>query len=274
MGRNRILTLVSLPLLAIPSLAAAQEAVTVEPEVDVLFPTMGPDGTGTSVGGQLMLMTGDGDTLKRIDVSGQVMSESGAGGYLTVGASTVQDDQALGSIEAGAIFHHPTTSGDLAVRAGIILPTGQGDNSEFPLHMISTLFSRPSDFLTGVPDTTSLRLAFTPSVRSSNLIARADVGLDFVIDTDNGSSPDAPFLHVDLGAGYQSGKAAALVEMSSMTYLDETDERYHVIGLTGEIAAGKTTPYLTLSKPFVSGNGSDFEDVDIVNIGVGLRGKI
>jgi hypothetical protein len=273
MGSNRLLTLVSLPLLAIPSVAAAQEVVPVEPEVSAVFPTMGPDGAETSVGGQLMLMTGDGSTLKRIDVSGQMMSASGAGGYLTVGASSVEDEQSLGSIEAGAIYHHPTSSGDLAVRVGLILPTGQDDSADFPLHMMSTLFSRPSDFLTGVPDTTSLRLAFTPSLRSGNLIARADVGLDFVIDTE-GSGPDAPFLHVDVGAGYQSGKAAALVEMSTMSYLDDTDERYHVIALTGEIGAGKATPYVTLSKPIVSGDGDGFEDVDILNIGLGVRGAI
>jgi hypothetical protein len=36
--------------------------------------------------------------------------------------------------------------------------------------------------------------------------------------------------------------------------------------------AGKTTPYLTLSKPFQSGD--DANDIELINIGLGLRGQL
>lgn len=39
-----------------------------------------------------------------------------------------------------------------------------------------------------------------------------------------------------------------------------------------ELSAGRTTPYLTISKPFVTGDGS--EDIELINIDLGMRGQL
>ncbi len=273
MVRHRLHTFLSLPLLAIPAVAVADEPVM--PPVGAsraVFPTMGPDGSASQIGAQLLIMNGDGggDALKRLDVNGQFVSASGAGGYITVGASALDDEVSLGSLEVGALFRRATGTSDVAMRAGIVLPTGTSNDTGFPMHLISTAYSRPSDYLTGLPDSTSLRVAVTPSLHRGSLVARADIGLDMVVAGDGTEFFDSPFLHVDLGAGVSNAKGAALVELTTMSYLEEPDELIHIIAFTGELVAGKTTPYVTISRPFTSGT----EDIELTNFAIGLRGQL
>ncbi|KAB2903101.1 MAG: hypothetical protein F9K40_07290 [Kofleriaceae bacterium] len=268
------LTFISLPLLAIPAVAAAQEAAVPPVEsTSVVFPSMGADGSASQLGAQLMLMSGDGDSIKRIDVDGQFVSPSGMGGYASIGVSTVEDSTAFGAIEAGGLYRRTSGISDFTVRAGIILPTASGgdDGIEGFLNIISAAYSRPSDYLRGVPETTSLRVAFAPTMRSGNFIGRADLGLDLPIAGDGTELFESPFLHVDLGGGFSNHQGAVLVELSTMAYLEETDELLHLIALTGELHAGRTTPYVTISRPFESGDGDGF---DITNIAVGVRGRL
>jgi hypothetical protein len=276
MGSHRFLTLVSLPLLAIPSIAAAQPAVGLEPEVeavDAVFPTMGADGSGTELGAQVMLMDpsgGDG-TLKRLDLHGQFVGSTGIGGYATLGASTLEGESSLGSLEAGGLYAARSGTVDYTARVGIVLPTSSDDDGGFPIHLVSTVYSRPSDYPTGFPDTTTARVAFAPRIRSGNFVARADVGLDMVLAGEGADEFDSPFLHVDVGAGFHNGKGGAVVELTTMSYLEETDTLIHLLAFTAELNAGRTTPYITISKPFVTG---DDDSVEITNFAIGLRGKL
>lgn len=273
MGSNRFLTLVSLSLLTIPSIAAAQEAVGVVPEIDAVFPTMGPDGSGTELGAQVMLMDpsgGDG-TLKRIDLHGQFVAPSGFGGYATIGASTMEDESSLGSLEVGALYTGTSGEIDYAARFGIVLPTSTDSSDGFPIHAISTVYSRPSDYATAFPDTTTARLAVTPRYRNGNFVARADVGLDMVLAGEGADEFDSPFLHVDLGAGFHNGKGGVIAELGTMSYLEETDTLIHVFAVTGELTAGRTTPYISISKPFISGSDEAF---DLTNFAIGMRGRL
>lgn len=274
MGRNRILTFVSLPLLATPAVAAADEPALPPTETSgVVFPTMGADGTGNQLGAQLMLMNADGEdeSLKRLDLNGQFVSPSGMGAYFALGASSVDGETAVGAIEAGALYRRQTGTSAFTARAGLVLPTGTNDGESGFVHLISTAYSRPSDYLTGFPDTTSLRLAVTPSTSRGTFVARADIGLDLPVAGEGADLLDGLFLHVDLGAGFHNGKAGVLAELSTMAYLEETDDLLHLIAITGELTAGKTTPYVTISRPFAS--GSDGE-LDITNIAIGLRGRL
>lgn len=269
---HRALTFISLPLLAIPAVATAQEAVVSEVEASrAVFPSMGADGAASQLGAQLMFMTGEGDTVKRIDVEGQYMLPTGVGGYAAIGASSLDDEFSFGSLEAGALYRREAGQTDFAVRAGIILPTGSSGEQDFFLNIVSAAFSRPSDYLRGVPETTSLRLAFTPTLTSGNFVGRADIGLDMPIAGDGTELFDSPFLHVDLGGGYHHAKGAVLVELSTMSYLEESDDLLHLIAVTGELHAGKTTPYVTISRPFESGEG---DSPDITNIALGVRGRL
>lgn len=286
MKLRALLPAASLSAVTVAALAApadAQEAMPPPPPAPAyeplpalapgLFPTMGPDGAATSIGAQLAFMTGDGDTVKRFDLQAQYVSPGGMGGYATIAGSTFEDSSALGSLEVGALWARRGNGTDVTVRAGVVLPTASEDsgNDAF-LHLITTAFSRPSDLLTAAPDTTTLRVAVSPTMRNHNFVARADVGVDVVVDTE-GDGPDAPYLHVDLGAGYDNGKASFVAELSNLMYLDEPGEPLHVAALTGAIHLGQATPYLTISRPFGDffGEGSE---IDITNIIFGVRGKL
>ena len=94
MSHLAVATLFSLPLLAVSAVAAAQPAPAVETP-DTVFPTMGADGTGSSLGGQIMLMNaigkGEANAIKRLDLGGQLVNERGFGGYAAIGASFIED---------------------------------------------------------------------------------------------------------------------------------------------------------------------------------------
>jgi hypothetical protein len=269
MSRHRILTLVSLPLLAIPAVASAQEAAPLVESAPTVFPSMGADGAASEVGAQLMLMDGDGGNLKRFDVNAQYVLSTGLGGYATIGGSSAEGESAIGSLEVGGLYRRDMGNSAFAARVGLVLPTASTGDGAL-LNLISTVYARPSDYLTGFPETTSLRVAFAPSMTSGNLVARADVGLDLAVAGEGSEEFDSPFLHVDVGGGYTNGQFSVLAELGNMIYLDETDDTIHLLAVTAELHAGKATPYLTISRPFTTGDG----DLDITNFALGVRGRL
>ncbi len=274
---------VFLPLLSLPLVAAtagdasAQEAAPAEPVAlpAAYFPLMGPDGASSSVGASLTFLTGDGDdAIKRVDLSAQYVAPSGFGGYASIAGSTIDGESHLGSLEIGGLWHRRNGTNDNTFRVGLILPTASVDENEDIfggafMHLISTAFSRPSDLLTAAPETTTLRAAFTPTFRSDKFVARGDIGLDIVLATE-GEGPETPYLHVDLGAGYDDGKVAALFELSTMAYLEETDELLHVAAITGQLHTGSATPFVALAKPI----GDLADESDITNFTIGVRGRL
>lgn len=274
-----------LPLLSLPLVAAtagdafAQEApVPADPAAlpAAYFPLMGPDGSSSSLGAALTLLSGDGDgTIKRVDLSAQYVSPSGVGGYASIAGSTIEDVSHLGSLEIGGLWHRRNGTNDNTFRVGLILPTSSvGDDEEdffggAFMHLMSTAFSRPSDLLTAAPETTTLRAAFTPTFRSDKFVARGDLGVDVVLSTE-GEGPETPYMHVDLGAGYDDGKVAALFQLSTMAYLAEADELLHVAAITGQLHTGSATPYLSLSRPV----GELAQGADVTGITFGVRGRL
>lgn len=70
--------------------------------------------------------------------------------------------------------------------------------------------------------------------------------------------------------GYDDGKMGFLFEMSTLAYLEDSDELAHVGAVTGQLHAGTTTPYMTVSMPF--GDAVDFGDVKSLTLGV--RGRL
>jgi hypothetical protein len=285
MTLRAFLTATSLSLLGTAALAAPALAQAA-PEAPVavaspLFPTMGPDGSATSITGQLALLSAEGEDgmPKRLDLAAQFVGPTGYGGYATIAGTMFEDESHLGSLELGGLWSHHGPTSDITLRAGVILPTsGVDDDGDFEngngalLHLITSIYTRPSDYLTAMPDTTTLRLAVSPSGHSGNFVARADIGMDVVIDTD-GDNPDAPFAHLDVGAGFDNGQAAVMLELSNMMYLDETDDMLHVAALTGAFHAGKVTPYVTISRPFGDVFGED-TDITITNLIFGVRGQM
>jgi hypothetical protein len=269
-------SLTAATLLGLAAPAQAQEATA--PVLGAgMFPGMGPDGNGSQLEASFAILDPEGGsgTLKRIDISGQFMSPNGTGAYARIAGSFAEGDSHLGSLELGGLWRRSSESGDVTLRAGLVAPTSRAsDSGDDDLHLISTFIARPSDLLTAAPETTTLRVAASPSLRSGNFVARADVGLDVVVHTSEGDLPDAPYLHVDLGAGFDNGKGSLTLEMSNMVYLDETDSMLHVASITGAFHAGQATPYLSIGRPF----GDLFSDEgflpDFTIITFGARGHL
>lgn len=269
-----------LPLLGLSLIGAtagdafAQEGASPAVPPPAYFPLMGPDGTSSSLNAGLAILTADGEdgTLKRLDLSAQYVAPSGLGGYASIAGSFADGDSHLGSLEVGGLWTSKSDSTTNTFRVGLVLPTASSDDDFFGtafMHMIATAYTRPADFLTAAPETTTLRAAFTPTFRSDKFVARADLGVDIVLDTE-GDGPETPYVHVDLGAGYDDGKWAALVELSTMAYLEEADDLLHVAALTGQLHAGTATPYLSLSKPI----GDLAQGDDITSFTFGVRGRM
>jgi len=274
---HRVLPFVALPLLAVPAVSIAEEAVPPSTDVSsVVFPSMGADGAASQLGAQLLFMTGDGDSLERIDLEGQYMSPRGAGGYAAVGLTTIDDRSSLRSLEVGALLRQEHEQTAITFRAGLVLPTGSSDDGDLLLNLISAMYSRPSDYLRGATEVTTLRLAASPQITSGSFIGRADLGLDIPVAGDGVEPFDDLFAHVDLGAGVRNAKAAALVELTTMAYLHEPEELLHLVAVTGELYAGRATPYVTIAKPFQTGDeeGEGIFGLDITNIAFGVRGRL
>ena len=176
------------------------------------------------------------------------------------------------------MLRHQVGADGVTLRAGLILPTNTSDSlGEWLTHAWSTRYSRPSDYLTSAPDITSLRLALSPSASSGSFVARGDFGVDIVL---HGEEADGGFVHADLGAGARGRRGALLVELSTMMYTGSSDELVHVAALTGELHTGKVTPYLTVSRPFQTGEDDDGgegflrDDLIDFNVAIGVRGQL
>lgn len=239
------------------------------------FPMMGPDGSGTSINAQLAFLRGEGyeTTPMRLDLQAQFVAPSGGGAYATIAATRFMDTNRLGSLEVGGVWNRVGETGAIVVRGGLVLPTSRESDDQFEAfdHLILTALSRPADMLAAVPSTTTFRVAFSPSMRSNHFVLRADVGLDVPLDAPEGVS-DAPYVHIDVGGGYDNGRLAAVVEASSMIYTKEPGEPINVIGATAQYHARTATPYLTISRPF--GDGFTDGTPTFTNIILGVRGRL
>ncbi len=260
--------LLSVPLLGAAAPALAQPSAAPTAPASPHFPTLGPDGGGNDLEAQLALSFFEGELSERVDLGLELDGDGGTGGYARVAATHLDGTTAAGAVELGATHRRPGATSDLTFRLGLILPT-ISDEGDDAAHHFSTIVVRPSDVLTAIPQTTTLRLAVQPTWRADRLVARADVGLDVVVAT-QGDVPDLPFLRADLGVGYLTGRGAIVAELTSYLYLDEPDDSVHVAALTGELTAGSATPYVTVSTPFQLGDGGR---LDVTNVVVGVRSR-
>lgn len=258
-----VLTFVSLA--ALPALADGELP---DPTSSVHFPTLGADGIRSSINARVGIVDFPGDEQPlHFELGGQFVGPTGLGGYGRIGASTLDGRHALGAPEVGVLYHWADARNQTGVtlRGGIVLPTFGNDKYDI-VYAYDTVVTRPSDSVTAISDTLSVRLGFAPTWRRGNVVLRGDAGLDLLSgDTVN----EDLLLHLDVGIGITSGKAALVAELSNLFIFGE-GELLHVAAISGEYTSGIITAVMTITRPL----GSELEDLDATGFIAGVRAAL
>lgn len=257
--------------LAAPAAAWADDAAPANP---VRFTSMAADAQRSEAGAELVLGHFDEaeDQAFLARVSGQYMLPSGFGGYANLAAATFGELDAISNLELGGLARFDSGPLSIGARAGLVLPTGT-DDLDFLAVYLPGLARRGSDLATFIPEFTMLRAAVAPTYRSGQLTLRGDVGVDVVVsdgdDDPNNDDRDA-LAHIDVGAGYAMGKAAATVELTSVFSLGEDDDgSIHNLSVGGQYDLGPVTGHAAFTLPFDTFDGDSlFEGAYALSVGV------
>lgn len=253
--------------LSIPAVAAADEPAAGAP---VRFSSLGADALRSEAGVELTLGHYDGASDQPImaRLSGQYVLPSGYGGYAVVSGATMGDANAISNLELGGVARFdrgPELS--IGARVGLVLPTAT-DDIEFLSLYLPQIARRSSDLTQAFPDLTALRASVAPTYRSGQLTVRGDVGVDIIVDDGDSNDTDA-LAHLDLGAGYQFGQAAATVELSSVISLgDDDDGSLHNFSLGGQYDLGAVTAHAAFTLPLETVDGDLFDGAYALSLGV------
>jgi hypothetical protein len=214
------------------------------------------------------------DTVLGLTVGGQYVSESGAGGYLVlplsylstddivtpIGTLEGESEMVLGNIEVGGMYARPLgRDADLVFRLGVALPTAD-DDADVGLLQPYASVPRYGDLVLRWPNSTWLRMAFSPMGRAGIFFWRADVGVDLMIDDDDHAGTDiSPIVRVNVGGGLDLGDfevGAELVTNVTSPENDASDETASTLGLGARFGTGKAQPGVALILPV------GFDDLD------------
>ena len=235
-------------------------------------------GDGESRGGveaswaQLDPPFGESINVFRFDGHGHYVTAGGLGGYAAMSIAYGSNDAGSGTgiadAELGMLYvrrMNPTT--ELVFRGGVTLPTGNGDDDleDFIVNAIGTT-ARITDTIQIIPEGTSLRLAVSPIIRSGQVFARFDGGLDINIDNAGSGEPD-PVLRLNAGVGMDLGTVALTAELANSVSTDgDLDDQWAnalAIGVRGRV--GGVQPYGGLVVPI----GDEYDGVDfVVTVGI------
>ncbi len=272
------LPLVSLCLLSLVSVASADEPH----ETATLDRAAGSTGAGADLS-----FVSDFDTgfVSRLDLHGQWMHASGFGAYgqLAISRAFLDDneltpligkidDVSLSNLELGGQYKK-ALSNELTIvgHVGIVLPTAQNDVGVFLTNLISAQ-RRFNDFVTMVPDITALRLGVSPTWRSGVMFARADLGLDVILDSGDQMGTSDPIAHANLALGARQGKLSAAVELVTMIATGDVSEGADRFVHTGALSlsynAGSFTPNLAVVTPL-----DDAGRGEAISVGAGVTAK-
>jgi len=233
---------------------------------------MGPDGSASQLGGQAGVVTDTfAGTLQRFDLAAQLVGAAGGGGYVMLGATVRDGRGALGGRVTGAVYRRRFDHGlGLTLRGGLLLPTASDDSTL----LASIASTRPNELLTSRPRTTALRLAASPTLHHGHLVARADVGVDLVVDGpsyDPGAHLDTPFVHAAVGAGYHDGRRGLVGEVTSLRLLEAGEHTLYAAAVTGETTLGRSTAYLSVAHELADDPSGDVDRATSVLVGVRAR---
>jgi hypothetical protein len=265
------LSLVTIPLALAATPAFADDAVSPAAPFPNLA-TLDRTTDHSSVNGSLALsFFGDGgpDLGARVDLGGQYVTPSGIGGYASLPISQLRGDDdsqtEIGNLEIGGVYVAPAgPTTDIVIRGGLVLPTGP-DDFDFLIGYAAAI-PRMTDLVSVAPDTTWLRLGASPLHRAGMFFARADLGLDIVIDQPDDSDVD-PLFHVNLAAGVQTGNLTVAGELDTLgttgDVADGEDRFLHTLAVSVGMEGGRVRPYGALILPLGNELADDFLDMSI-----------
>jgi hypothetical protein len=270
-----------LVLACVPSLALADERIHD-------YATLDRASGASEAGADLSFVMGLGDmsgAVSRLDLHGSYMHPSGFGAYgglavskgfvdgngdpILEGFADAMNDTALGNLELGGQYKRVLRD-DLSVVAhvGLSLPTAS-DESIFT-NLIS-IQHRINDTITAIPNVTAARLGVSPMWQRGALFARADLGVDVVIDEPEMASLNT-IGHANLAIGARQGKIGGALELVTMANLGEKDEGddrvIHSAALSLRYDAGVVAPTVNVVSPL-----DDASRGETISIGAGVAGS-
>lgn len=203
------------------------------------------------------------DTPANVDLSTVALTigghyvdrRTGFGGYLELPLTFVSydipllgDDSefAVGNVGLGGMYAKSFGNTALVARFGLALPTADDDGPG--AQQVLGSVARYSDLVARVPNSTWLRLGFSPMGRMGKLFWRADVGLDLALDEDNADTL-SPIFRLDLGGGIDLGTAALMAELVTNITDSAGDDSQTTLGLGVRFNAGQLRPGVGIVLP-------------------------
>lgn len=270
------LPLVSLSLLSLVSVASADELH----ETATLDRATGATGAGADLS---FISDFEEGFVSRLDLHGQWMHPSGFGAYGQVAVSRAflddnltpgleLDTISLSNVELGGQYKR-ALSNELSIvgHAGLVLPTAQSEAGAFITNLLSSQ-RRFNDLVTAIPDLTALRIGVSPTWQRGAVFARADLGLDVILDSSDQMESSDPVAHANLAIGARQGKLSGALELVTMMATgdvsDGADRFLHTGALSLSYDAGSFTPNLAIVTPL-----DDAGRGDSLSIGAGVSAK-
>ncbi len=193
----------------------------------------------------------------RIDLHGQYVLPEGYGVYGNLPMTTAfiddeDNETAIGNLELGGMYNiRVRPDMNLNLHAGLLLPTADDDFAGVFTNVFGS-FGRITDLATSAPESTWLRVGVSPTLRSGNLFARADLGFDVAVDSPESSDTNT-LLRANVGAGIDLGQVAVMGEVVTLGNLDadDDDEQFiHTGAVTARFDAGNDiAPSISISTP-------------------------
>lgn len=268
------LPLVSLCLLSVVSVASAEEIHATA----TLDRATGDTGAGADLS---FISDFEEGFVSRLDLHGQWMHQSGFGAYGQVAVSRAflgdnltpgleLDTISLSNVELGGQYKR-ALSNELTIvgHAGLVLPTAQDEPGAFITNVLSSQ-RRFNDLVTAIPDLTALRLGVSPTWQRGAVFARADLGVDVILDSEMESTD--PVAHANVAIGARQGKLSGALELVTMFATGDVSEgadRFlHTGALSLSYNAGSFTPNLAIVTPL-----DDAGRGEALSVGAGVSAK-
>ena len=105
-----------------------------------------------------------------------------------------------------------------------------------------------ADLVDRIPETTWLRLGFSPMGRQGKLFWRGDVGIDIALDDDSSDS-FSPAYYFNVGGGVDLGQVALQVEIDTLVTDSDGDDTNSVFAFGARFLSGKFRPGLSMFFP-------------------------